>query len=67
MKDPYSVGERIPNSLELEDIERLRRYVDQLHRSLMEHHQRNRACEHIAIRPPHLPCPHPACYHLPAG
>lgn len=58
-----------PLGLEMEN-QRLRTVVDSLHHDLMRHVQKHgrleSPCEHVTMRPPHLPCPHPECY-TPSG
>lgn len=43
-------------------IARLEGLVDQLYREKVATMERGgKPCEHVTLRPPHLPCPHPNC------
>jgi hypothetical protein len=49
---------------------RLRQEVNALYHRLMRHVQKHgwegKLCEHVTLRPPHLPCPHPDCLEAPS-
>jgi hypothetical protein len=47
----------------------LEQIVRELHQKMVEalRDRNGRACSHVTLRPPYLPCPHPDCYPKEAG